>query len=450
MLHMELRVRDHQGRPIDPSALGVEELVALLRAEPGGAPDVLAGPLEVLDQAKSVMAQVTAVQAAAVCALARDDAGGPMTDHVEDELAAALVVSRRSAQWLRAGAETLRCHPVVWAALAAGRLDATRARILGEALFDVPRTDPDGQPRPGHAAEYALILDRGLAYAADHTARQLELFLRRLLARMGVDVLPKRRKRAMEKRGVWVSHGSDGTAELTAVLASEDAERVHAAIRGRARAECDRVVGGDRRALGPWMADALVDLVLGRGARVADGARGEPGAMSPGAEAAPGPVVSTEIHVTIPIDSLAGISDTPAVVNGFGVIPADVARRLAAGDTRWRHILVSSSSGAVLDVGSRSYRPPAALERHVRLRDGTCRLPGCLVPSADCDLDHLVPFPEGPTSADNLHALCRRHHRLKHEAGWTLESMPDAGLRWTSPHGVVATTRPEPRYPSAA
>ena len=65
----------------------------------------------------------------------------------------------------------------------------------------------------------------------------------------------------MEKRGVWVSHGSDGTAELTAVLASEDAERVHAAIRGRARAECDRVVGGDRRALGPWMAGALLSCL---------------------------------------------------------------------------------------------------------------------------------------------------------------------------------------------
>ncbi len=452
---LELQVHDHQGRPIDPSGLGVEGLVALLRAEPGGARDALAGPLEVLDQAKTLMAQVAAVQAAAVCALGRDDAGGPMTDHVEDELSAALVISRRSAQWLRAGAETLRCHPRVWAALAAGHLDATRARILGEALFDVPRTDPEGVPRRAHGAEYALVLDRGLAYAVDHTARQLEIFLRRLLAHLGVDVLPQRRKKAMDRRGVWVSHGSDGTAELTAVLASEDAERVHAAIRGRARADCDRAADGDRRALGPWMADALVDLVLGRRSQGEAGAGGDPKAMSPGPEGGPvpggpAPGVSTEIHVTIPIDSLAGLSDTPAVVNGLGVIPADVARRLAAGDARWRHVLVSSSSGAVLDVGSRSYRPPAALERQVRLRDGTCRFPGCLVAAAECDLDHLVPFPEGATSAGNLHALCRRHHRLKHEAGWSVDAMPDSGLRWTSPQGAVALTRPEPRYLAAS
>ena len=98
---------------------------------------------------------------------------------------------------------------------------------------------------------------------------------------------------------------------------------------------------------------------------------------------------------------------------------------------------------AALAIGTLSYRPPAALARHVRLRDGTCRFPGCAVPARECDLDHLIPFPQGPTSAGNLHALCRRHHSLKHEDGWTVQADDRHGLRWTSPHGATATTYPD-------
>jgi len=149
------------------------------------------------------------------------------------------------------------------------------------------------------------------------------------------------------------------------------------------------------------------------------------------------------ITVTIPIDSLAGLTDAPGIISGFGVIPAEDARRLGAGDARWRHVLTCRTTGAVLDVGTLSYRPPASLARHVRLRDGTCRFPGCAVPAKECDLDHLVPFPLGATSATNLHALCRRHHGLKHESGWHVEAQPGNALRWTSPQGASTVTHPD-------
>jgi predicted restriction endonuclease len=42
-----------------------------------------------------------------------------------------------------------------------------------------------------------------------------------------------------------------------------------------------------------------------------------------------------------------------------------------------------------------------------------CRWPGCTRSARTCDLDHIVPWPDGPTTADNLIALCRGHHRLK-------------------------------------
>ena len=82
-------------------------------------------------------------------------------------------------------------------------------------------------------------------------------------------------------------------------------------------------------------------------------------------------------------------------------------------DATWRRLVTDSLSGSLLDVGTTRYRPPAPLGRHVRLRDVTCRWPGCLCPAERCDLDHTSPWPNGDTSAENLTALCRRHHRLK-------------------------------------
>lgn len=452
-MEVVLQCRDDAGQVVDPAGMGLEELIVAIRGGPTGPPGTTEQPMDPVDllqQVTHVMAVLTAVQAAAICALNPGPEISSGAGFVPEEIAVALTVSRASAVRLDGRARTLRAHPRVWAALAAGHLDPTKATILGRALFDIPVADPDGIPRVAFEADYERILDQGIGYAAAHTARQLELYLRRLLAQLGADVAPARRREGLARRGVWVTHLGDGTAELSAVLASEDAERVYAAVRAIALADRDgapdtcpgRDPEGactctgrpcpDRPApLGQWMADALVDLVLG-----------SPGHGESGRHAS----VSTEVQVVIPIDSLAGLSDRPGTLTGYGCIPAEVARRLAAGDARWRHVLVQRGTGAVLDVGTLSYRPPAGLERHVRQRDGTCRFPGCAVAAGECDLDHTVPFPVGSTSADNLHALCRRHHRLKHEGGWQVEALPDGGLRWTSPHGAVATTHPAQPY----
>jgi hypothetical protein len=101
------------------------------------------------------------------------------------------------------------------------------------------------------------------------------------------------------------------------------------------------------------------------------------------------------------------------------------------------------------DAGRRF--PGADLDDWVRARDRTCRFPGCSRPAYGADLDHTVAVTDdGPTLADNLGALCRRHHRLKHTpaAGWALEQ-PDAGIFvWTSPNGTRHEVRPEPFEPA--
>jgi hypothetical protein len=90
------------------------------------------------------------------------------------------------------------------------------------------------------------------------------------------------------------------------------------------------------------------------------------------------------------------------------------------------------------------YRPSAKLARFIRARDLTCRFPGCTAPAQFCDIDHVVPYPIGPTHPSNLICLCRKHHLLKTfwVGDWALILLPDGTVVWTSPTGHTYTTHP--------
>jgi hypothetical protein len=164
----------------------------------------------------------------------------------------------------------------------------------------------------------------------------------------------------------------------------------------------------------------------------------------------PGPV-RADVRVTIGWDVLAGLSQRPAELEGHGPIPAVLARRLAADpDATWRRLITDPVTGTATHLDARRYRPPAAMQEFVRSRDLTCTAPGCRVPAARCDLDHVVPYDHGHpdghggagrTREGNLRPCCRRHHRLKTLAGWTatLDPDPEGGstpvVLWTSPSG---------------
>ena len=98
-----------------------------------------------------------------------------------------------------------------------------------------------------------------------------------------------------------------------------------------------------------------------------------------------------------------------------------LCRELLRGDDAGVRFETIDPAPGVLDSPEHALRyliTPAMAER-IRLRDGTCRHPGCSVPARDCDVDHLIAFnkadPElgGPTSEWNLYCLCRTHHREK-------------------------------------
>jgi hypothetical protein len=136
------------------------------------------------------------------------------------------------------------------------------------------------------------------------------------------------------------------------------------------------------------------------------------------------------------------LDDLPGELAGYGPIDAATARRIAAHGT-WRRLVTDPVSGVVTDVSRKTYTPSADLVRLIVARDRVCQFPGCAMPARRCDIDHAVAFDDGgPTDACNCHALCRRHHRAKHEGGWRVKRHPDSSATWTSPAGKIYRTRP--------
>ena len=98
-------------------------------------------------------------------------------------------------------------------------------------------------------------------------------------------------------------------------------------------------------------------------------------------------------------------------------LSAESARRVAcdAGLVEIAH----RPDGTVLDVGRKTRTIPPALRRALETRDRGCRFPGCGRRFADAH--HVKHWADGGgTSLGNTILLCRHHHMLVHEGGWTM------------------------------
>ncbi len=167
----------------------------------------------------------------------------------------------------------------------------------------------------------------------------------------------------------------------------------------------------------------------------------------------------SRVLVTVPLSVLTGQSDAPCTLDGYGPIPAQFARELAA-DGVWRCAIVddrdgSPAHGTIVALGrstfTPSYRPGPQLRRFVQARDGTCAAPGCRRRARQCELDHIRPWDRdgaqaGPTCDCNLHALCEHHHRLKTRGALTPARDPVTGRTvWRTPAGRSYSGWREPR-----
>jgi len=185
----------------------------------------------------------------------------------------------------------------------------------------------------------------------------------------------------------------------------------------------------EERTLTQLRPDIAASLLLGAGHTTQTGKPMEAGQV---------PTPRADVLVTVPVFALLGATDEPAVLDGFGPIPASMARKLVAdgADSLYR-VLIDPRDGAPLEIGRKNYRLTEAIKRWIRLRDTKCTFPGCTNRTPDNETDHLQAWQHGgTTNVSNLAQLCPKHHRLKHHSQWT----PDPATKneppgWTSPTG---------------
>jgi hypothetical protein len=88
------------------------------------------------------------------------------------------------------------------------------------------------------------------------------------------------------------------------------------------------------------------------------------------------------------------------------------------------------------------YTPSRKLKHLIRARTATCDAPGCQAQALNTDLDHTIPWPDGPTEQCNLAPRCRTHHRAKQAPDWRVEQSAPGVARWVLPSGRTRTTTP--------
>jgi hypothetical protein len=113
----------------------------------------------------------------------------------------------------------------------------------------------------------------------------------------------------------------------------------------------------------------------------------------------------------IDLPTLLGLADHPGEIPGYGIIPAGLARQLAA-DGTWRRLVTDPQTGHLI------------------------------VPSVRSDIDHATAYPDGGTDRDNLGPFDRRAHRVKTKRDWKARRTPDGTTHWASPTGHTYQNRP--------
>jgi hypothetical protein len=111
--------------------------------------------------------------------------------------------------------------------------------------------------------------------------------------------------------------------------------------------------------------------------------------------------------------------------------------------TEWFRFWTDGPTDTILDYGRLKYRPGVPLADRVRAANPVCIFPNCNRPAMSCELDHTVPFPDGPTAENNLKPLCKFHHQLKTHYGWDVVETTPGTFVWTSPLGLTYVVGPE-------
>jgi hypothetical protein len=245
-----------------------------------------------------------------------------------------------------------------------------------------------------------------------------------IAARLDAQAVVDRAAKAEADRTVTIRPAPDCMTYVTALLPVAQGVGVYAALKRAADTTFDD------RSRGQVMADTLVERVSGHSAE-------EPEHVA--------------LHVVMSDQALWGQDSAPAVLDGYGPIPASVAQRLvrdAVVDERslatLRRLYRDPKSGSLVAMESRSRFFPKGLAGFIGVRDRTCRIPYCDAPIRH--RDHATPRNRGgPTSAGNGLGECERCNYTKEAPGWRVAAGDENGV-----HTAEFVTPTGARYRSTA
>jgi len=389
--------------------------------------DVAAGAAAIVAVALSetVVRIAQGVQADAVTALdrrRREMVGSSMTEHdlcrsLFVEIAMARQASTTAGETTYRLARDLEDHPEAHALLRDGEVNqAVVAAVCRETVYLDPstRAEVDRElapqlralgPKRAAAAARRLVLDHEPHAAYERTVR------------------------AREERHVHLRPELDAMATLSIYAPAAQLVGVWHRLDAEASA---RRSDGDPRTIAQLACDLALEALSGAG--VTSG----------------GVAVDVEVGVLMRPETMFGADDAAAVLQGYGPVPAELARGLMASGRSWvRRFFTAADGHQITDVDPRRRRFPEVVARAVRAADEYCARPWC-----ECrvrEIDHVTAHAAGgETTRANAQGLCRSDNLLKQTRRWRVDT-DHAGVRtWTTPtgHQYVAPAPPGVAPPS--
>ncbi|OLO99117.1 HNH endonuclease [Mycolicibacterium porcinum] len=344
-------------------------------------------------------------------------------------LASEVGLARKASPWH--GARYLKMSrilvddmPYTLAALQSGVLTEDRAFIIADQAACL-------SPADRHTMDAELCADPDVLDGLGD--RKVEAEAGRVAIRLDHDAVMERISRHQCDRTVTARPAPHGMMYLTALLTSAEGVTAYQALQAEAAAAAAAsIAAGDGcEGRGPLMADAFYRRVTGR----------EVGAAVPVA-----------LNLVVSDETLLAGGPDPAVLQGYGPIPAAVARQMALAalldpevEAAVRKLYADATTGNLVALESTARAFPKGLRWLIALRDQRCRTPYCDAPVRH--IDHITRHADGgPTSASNGQGLCERCNYAKESPGWHTTTTYDRFGR----HTTELTTSTGRKYRSTA
>ncbi len=217
-------------------------------------------------------------------------------DLAASEIRAALTLTRRAASdQLGFAWQLVTDYPEVWSGLRTGELDVPRAMVIVDQTCHLEAEVRD------------KVVSEAMTSAMHQTTGQLRARLARLVITVDPDSAQKQYEQGVAERRVSMEANPDGTANLYGLQLP--AAETQAAMRRINRLARGLRSKSEFRSIDQLRADVFLDLLHGT-------------SQDHGRDRG-------TVDITVDLQVLAGLSEAPGELNGYGPVIADIARQVA-------------------------------------------------------------------------------------------------------------------------